>query len=439
MGYDSKTGIITAPVSVADVSLCLGENSLDVATLCTSGRINPAALFRPRYTSARPDLELNTAGFNYLATQTSNHPTGNYTCPAYGVWVPNLALNNLSQNNQNAYNALFTAARNPWHIAVPDANSFKCLHHFVGYDHGARITKPVVTAVVSNRTAGGHTVTVMLTAPAPDGKTLSVSNLFGSKGLYFGVAVFRGTDKSGWMPSDRLFVSGATTPVSGTGATTVTLTVEDAEADRTVEYVYRVIPFVCGKPGVTASTLTDMVSYGIRIDDTCQPWMELHTAGVSSGTSPGYNYLLWADVSSRTLYPVPGEDIAVPAMSLVGIAYEATWWRSQTSHSALREVFYRIDFEFTCYHRQTGERFVDTYTWTPSGQTMGNGTILRDTRFDYTIGREDLMLFHINNFAPWASGSAYEVSDLLVRFYYYDSYGNPVFDDVFATFVPDAS
>lgn len=47
MGYNSSTGIVTAPVSVADVGSALGSNSVDVGTLCQYPSIKKWAKYKP--------------------------------------------------------------------------------------------------------------------------------------------------------------------------------------------------------------------------------------------------------------------------------------------------------------------------------------------------------------------------------------------------------
>lgn len=47
MPYDSSSKIITRPLNTADISQATAEGSLDVGTLCRSGKINPFAKFKP--------------------------------------------------------------------------------------------------------------------------------------------------------------------------------------------------------------------------------------------------------------------------------------------------------------------------------------------------------------------------------------------------------
>lgn len=47
MSYNSKTGIISAPVSIDDVKQALGESSNDLATLCKSENINIWSRYKP--------------------------------------------------------------------------------------------------------------------------------------------------------------------------------------------------------------------------------------------------------------------------------------------------------------------------------------------------------------------------------------------------------
>lgn len=194
MGYSN--GVITAPVGLAEVGSALGSNSTDVATLCTYSGINKAALYCPRYT-VRQDIDLKSTasdnGFAYLASQIGQAPAASgYKCPAYGVWVPEIEIRNVA-NSTTWFNNLWTAARRNWYIPRPALgdNSFKCLHHFDGYFANAKVVSPINQAQVQV-SGGKNVIQITLATPAPDGKTLSVSNLF--SGWYLGAVILRGSN-----------------------------------------------------------------------------------------------------------------------------------------------------------------------------------------------------------------------------------------------------
>ena len=43
----NSNGIITTPISINDISGCLGDGSKDLGTLCTSGMINKWSMYKP--------------------------------------------------------------------------------------------------------------------------------------------------------------------------------------------------------------------------------------------------------------------------------------------------------------------------------------------------------------------------------------------------------
>lgn len=106
MAYDD--GIITAPVSIHDVRKALGEGSFDLATLCSSSRINSMAKHKPvRHSSVSPLTDAQFASARYGL---------NASLPTFVA----------SNTNPNA----------PWTYSkvVPDTN-WSRLTDFDGYDH----------------------------------------------------------------------------------------------------------------------------------------------------------------------------------------------------------------------------------------------------------------------------------------------------------------
>ena len=425
MGH--ANGRITAPVNTDDVRLTIGEPSDDVGTLCTSDRINPAAIYRPRYSRSNPGLQLNAAGFTEIAGNISQAPGNGYVCPAYGVWVPEYNLRNIGATG---YSDLFALARKTWHIAAPDSNSFYILDHFAGYRHDARVTPPIISAAVTKRAGGGVILSMVLTTPAPDGATLSVSNLFGGKGLYFAAIVLRGTNLEAWTPQDTMIVAGTSTPVSATASTTVSVKIEDPDADMTEDYAYRIIPFVVNKANVTASTLSGTTCYGLRIDGSCKDYMEVKT-GVSGEAVEGQFTLHWNDPQSNgEYYPDPLDSVKLPTSVHpdAAVVMESAWYRTDSDFKGLDrlyKVYDRIDFEFTLYD-SSGHREMLVHTWTRNG----DGSATRDTRYDNTGGWEDRMMFYMSGLNPA------NVDDLLVRLYYTRSDGRTYRDDHFAIYIP---
>lgn len=184
-----SNGKITAPVSVADVSYVLGEGSLDVATLCTSGQINPAALWQPRHTGNKPHTE--QSDYQSAASdlgQPDNSPGvygGAWKCMKHGVWVPQFD----SLLGRRAWYISDMA----WQIRKPDDSSYKDLTHFIGYNHKAAFTDPVESVTVGSST---RTITVTFRTPAHSDDAVTIGNVIplandaGDPIAYFGFAAY---------------------------------------------------------------------------------------------------------------------------------------------------------------------------------------------------------------------------------------------------------
>lgn len=440
MGHNA--GRITAPVNTDDVSAVLGVASHDVATLCTHQRINSAALYQPRYSSVNPGLNLQSTasndGFQWIATQIGQSPDGTgsgYSCPAYGVWVPKY---NISSTSSSLWNALFTASRRTWFIKKPDANSYKILDHFIGYDHNAKITKPIISPSVSKNGTSGNTISVVFTTPTPDGRTMSISNLFGKSSSsatkwYFGAVIFRGTNKDGWTTSDTMLVMGSSVAISNIGQTTVDVSVNDTGASQTTSYVYRIIPFVCDKAGLTSSKLSGTTFYGLGMTEEYAGWLEIKSGSVP-GVDVRVNYFNWKDSNNGNYYPVPGnKTLASPITTgkAILIAYSET--ANLGTGKTLWDKYNRVDFTFEVVNVETWVHTFETYTWQKSGGTAGNGALVKDP--NHNGSATDRMLFYINNDKMLTYPK--EVSLAYADFYWTDDLGYARTDRVDADYIPD--
>ena len=80
MGYNTTTGVISAPVSIADVQQALGDASNDLATLCTSNKINKWSFYKPVISSklfdlTDVDIERADSGFQFSEYTTETQLT----------------------------------------------------------------------------------------------------------------------------------------------------------------------------------------------------------------------------------------------------------------------------------------------------------------------------------------------------------------------------
>lgn len=126
-------GHIYAPVSIDDVKYVIAESSFDLATLCTSDKINPYSLIRPAYTT---NSEFGPEDFEKGIAEGPIPEGGTewqYSLQKWGYYVPFVgSLGNISLITEKT-----------WVRNAPDEKSLKCLSHFDGYLHNAVPSLPV--------------------------------------------------------------------------------------------------------------------------------------------------------------------------------------------------------------------------------------------------------------------------------------------------------
>lgn len=143
MGHSN--GRITAPVNTDDVAATIGQSSSDVAALCLSNKINKWAKYKPEGTGTMQTLTLTLRQRNNFGLVPS---------------VKYQGINDfISELEHGTYNG-------GWTYIKPNANQWKRLDDFVGYNHNA-------TSPFGHITAGGYLLTnandVTIAAPMPSG------------------------------------------------------------------------------------------------------------------------------------------------------------------------------------------------------------------------------------------------------------------------------
>lgn len=429
------------PTSIDEVHDVLGVSSFDEGTLCTSDRINHAALYCPRY-SAIPSLELNDVGFAKIKAWGQTSHT-NYGCPAYGVWVPKLPVNNIMVNNLST---LFDRSDKIWLIERPDATSYYIIDHFRGYDHTARIVDPVISADVTTSAGNGCGVTVTFIAPAADGKALSIANLFGGGDWYFGFVAVRSSTPDYWSQTDPNFsyaVVSSNVKVAQNLAlkTGVQVTYADNGADTDIANYYHIIPFICSRPNILSidgvgSSVGDTEYYGLRIDETCRKRLAVGSNGSTSGTA-GVDYFNWKEGSNGTYYPVPG-DCSYSWLGGSDSPYIAIAYKESDASAVLREIYYMVEMVFRYYDKYEGVTKTKVYRWTKDATDEEN-TLKRDSRWDNTTYGGNLFFFYLT----WADAiTILNNSDefgvtLTGKFRYLDDNGYPSIFSMEATYIPN--
>lgn len=445
-----SNGLITNPINTDDVGTVIGDSSHDVATLCTNeDKINPDALFRPRYSANNPGLQLRGSNGKFLAganaeiaAAISQRPAqGTWGCPACGIWVPEFDLRNITSSN---YSTMQSLANQTWFVPVPDKDgnaSFKILDHFDGYDHNAKIKVPLISVSVAPRTGGGNTIKMQLSTPSPlnQPNTISVSNLFGtdsgaSKRWYFGAVVFRGTNNEGITPSDAMIVFSSGTAIKSDDTTTVTITKDDTSASASTVYYYRIVPFVCDNANITSAT--DTTFYGIRMNDKYLGMIELKVGESATGGILKDYYLAWTDVASSRRYPMPDSTVVTITPSTyhpdVGIVFRARPEGKGTG--PLKDLYSRVEMTFSRYVNGVLEQI--TYVWRKTGVLQDDNVLKRDTQKDNTGGFEDYLFFTIDSASFLQGVNDLSEIEMAADFYYNDGtadYG------LLGTFIPEDS
>lgn len=245
MGHNN--GLITAPVSIADVAAVLGVQSGDVATLCMHERINPYSIIAPRFTM---NPGLMPSGFSDHTSGPPDNIHGTvYESPKWNVWVPTVGGNLVMVSDIWLHNLT------PWQIRRPTAESFKCLSHFAGYNDTVEPEPPIANYTL----IAGLPITIELYAPPADldilakGGTVSISNILG--GMYFGCSIYRqpkstGSAFLGGVGPIGTFVNQKQIKTDGTATTVIVSTDIKAQND----YYYGIIPWVCNTPTLTVDS-----------------------------------------------------------------------------------------------------------------------------------------------------------------------------------------
>lgn len=454
--YSEVVNGVKVGIGFDEVSSVLGDASKDEGTLCTSGKINPAAIFRPRFTANNPGLRLIGTDGKFLAAANTEiaaaisqkPPSGAWGCPNLGIWVPEFVLRNLTSS---AYSNMHTYARNTWTVPVPDKDgvaSFKIIDHFDGYDSNAKFKDPIVHMEVGKKSTTTNTIQIQLSTPSPVNQpgTISVGNMFGGKGWYFGAVVFRGTHPDAIQPSDTMMIFGSGTAIRANDATTVTITKDDAVPSSTTTYYYRIIPFVCNRANVTSAL--DTTFYSIHMSDTYPGIYSLGVGGSASGGGVKDYSFLWSEpsnmpsasinaTSANQCYPVVnGNKVPItPATYHPGIVATFHARPSGMGTAPLKDMYSRVDFTFSFY--VNGKRELITYTWRKSGALSTDNVLTRETSKDNIGGFEDYLFFSVANAAANILNKVSDPSEieLTADFYYADGinadYG------LWGTWVPD--
>lgn len=222
---------ITAPVSIDDLKNLFGEGSGDLATLCTSQKINVWAKYKPTvFPSPFPDDWYKAKDGNYGLNITVDNRVSS--------WSALVAEYSKSNNGySNIYKRPNGGATSPYRLG-----------DFRGYNHKAKPEISDYLAATNYIEDSPISLSVAYNAITVDGDQVSYKDVEVYKGLYFGYVI---TD-----------ISGKTLKLLATASTTSSYEVRIA-ARTLLAGNYRLYPMFCNVDYSTNHTLQSMYCYAI--------------------------------------------------------------------------------------------------------------------------------------------------------------------------------
>lgn len=226
-----SNGKITAPVSIDDVKSVLGENSNDLATLCTSPKINVWAKYKPTdYNAAFTDNWSKGKDGNYGLNITVDNRVSS--------WNALVAEYSKSNNGySNIYKRPNGGATSPYRLG-----------DFRGYNHNAKPEIGDYLAATNYIEDQQISLSVTHNVITVDGDQVSYKDVEVYNGLYFGYII---TDMSG--KTLKLIVTASTTNNYEVRIAARTLLAGN----------YRLYPMFCSVDYSTNHTLQGMYCYAI--------------------------------------------------------------------------------------------------------------------------------------------------------------------------------
>ena len=224
-------GKITAPVSINDLKSLFGEGSGDLATLCTSQKINVWAKYKPTvFPSPFPDDWYKAKDGNYGLNITVDNRVSSWSALVAEYSKPKNGYSNI-------YIRPSGGATSPYRLG-----------DFRGYNHNAKPEISDYLAATNYIEDSPISLSVAYNAITVDGDQVSYKDVEVYKGLYFGYVI---TD-----------ISGKTLKLLATASTTSSYEVRIA-ARTLLAGNYRLYPMFCNVDYSTNHTLRAMYCYAI--------------------------------------------------------------------------------------------------------------------------------------------------------------------------------
>ena len=224
-------GKITAPVSINDLKSLFGEGSGDLATLCTSQKINVWAKYKPTvFPSPFPDDWYKAKDGNYGLNITVDNRVSSWSALVAEYSKPKNGYSNI-------YIRPSGGATSPYRLG-----------DFRGYNHKAKPEISDYLAATNYMEDSQISLSVAYNVITADGDQVSYKDVEVYKGLYFGYVI---TD-----------MSGKTLKLIATASTTSSYEVRLA-ARTLLKGNYRLYPMFCNVDYSTNHTLRAMYCYAI--------------------------------------------------------------------------------------------------------------------------------------------------------------------------------
>ena len=222
---------ITAPVSIDDLKNLFGEGSGDLATLCTSQKINVWAKYKPTvFPSPFPDDWYKAKDGNYGLNITVDNRVSSWSALVAEYSKPKNGYSNI-------YIRPSGGATSPYRLG-----------DFRGYNHNAKPEISDYLAATNYLEDSQISLSVAYNVVTADGDQVSYNAIEAFKDLYFGYVI---TD-----------ISGKTLKLLATASTTSSYEVRIA-ARTLLAGNYRLYPMFCNVDYSTNHTLRGMYCYAI--------------------------------------------------------------------------------------------------------------------------------------------------------------------------------
>jgi hypothetical protein len=185
-----SNGLITAPISIADVKQALGVGSNDLATLCTSTKINMWARYKPVRLDAVACQDFDDTKPDFILKWWGGQ-TGN--C---GIRIPPINLDMLG-NHPPVYEIPQGGSSSPFRLG-----------DFMNYKTDAKGISVRISGDIYYNTGSQN---VVLLTPIDDGYTITLNDIFQSEtDLYFGVQLVSASEVKKIITNNNTIANGGT-------------------------------------------------------------------------------------------------------------------------------------------------------------------------------------------------------------------------------------